>query len=40
MPTLHDFMMYTKGISYLFAVIFMAGFIVYWLFLVDREDKE
>lgn len=38
MSTLFDFMSYTKGLTYLFAVIFMVGFIFYWLFLVDRED--
>lgn len=40
MQTLHDFMMHTKGISYLFAVILMVGFLFFWLFLVDRERKK
>ncbi len=39
MHTLHEFMMHTKGISYLLAVVIMSAFIFYWLFLVDREKK-
>ena len=39
MHNLHEFMMHTKGISYLLAVVIMTGFVFYWLFLVDREKK-
>lgn len=37
--TLFDFMTYTKGVTYLLAVLFMVGFTFFWLFLVDRDKK-
>ena len=39
METLQEFLTHTKGVSYLIAVIVMVGFIPFWSFLIDREDK-
>ena len=40
MQTLQEFMTQTKGLAYIVAFLFLAAFIVYWLFLTDREDKR
>ena len=33
MQTLHEYMMETKAVEYILAVIFMALFVVFWRFL-------
>ena len=38
--TLQEFMRQTKGILYLLALAWFAGFIFFWKFLLGREKKE
>jgi hypothetical protein len=38
--TLQEFLAYTKGVSYLLAVILLIGSIPFWHFLTEREEKE
>lgn len=39
MHTLFDFMTYTKGMTYIVAGLLMVGFIPFWLYLTERENK-
>jgi hypothetical protein len=39
MHTLQEFFAHTKGISYLIAVILLAGSIPFWRFLTEREKE-
>jgi hypothetical protein len=39
MHTLQEFMTLTKGLCYIVAGIFLVGFIPFWLFLTEREEK-
>jgi hypothetical protein len=39
METLLDFIYETKRLSYIVALIFMAGAIPFWKFLTEREEK-
>jgi hypothetical protein len=36
--TLHDFMTYSKGITYLIMGAILVFMPVYWLYLTDRDD--
>ena len=38
--TLHDFMVYTKGITYILAVIALFGITGFWLFLTGEDEEE
>ncbi len=38
MQTLHEYMMSTKSVEYLIAVVFLIAFIVFWR-LVDHERR-
>jgi hypothetical protein len=39
--TLHDFMVYTKGVTYILMVLALCGFAGFWIFLTgEDEDKE
>ncbi len=40
METLQEFLTFTKGTSYLAAVILMVAFIPIWGFLTDREKED
>lgn len=40
MHTLQEFMTLTKGLCYIVAGIFLVGFIPFWLFLTEREEKQ
>ncbi len=33
MQTLHDYMMATKAVEYIMAVVFLLGFVFFWTFL-------
>jgi len=37
MQTLHEYMMSTKGVEYVIAVMFLVAFVVFWR-LVAREE--
>ena len=37
--TLHDFMVHTKGVTYILMVLALFGFVGFWVFLTG-EDKE
>ena len=37
MQTLHEYMMSTKAVEYLIAVVFLAAFILYWGFANRRR---
>ena len=37
MQTLHEYMMETKAIEYLIAVIFLAVFILFWRFATQKR---
>ncbi len=36
--TLHDFMTYSKGITYLIMGAILVFMPIYWLYLTDRDD--
>lgn len=36
--TLQDFMTYTKGVTYLLIVAILVGMLLFWNFLVDRDE--
>ncbi len=38
--TLHDFMVYTKGITYLIMGGILIAFPLFWLFLTGRDEKR
>lgn len=38
--TLQEFMLQTKGILYLLAIAYLAGFVYFWKFLHGRKEKE
>lgn len=38
--SLQNFLLLTKSISYLLAVIFLVGFIWYWRFLVGKDENR
>jgi len=38
--TLQEFMLQTKGILYLLAIGYLAGFVCFWKFLHGRKQKE
>ena len=38
MQTLQDFLTHTKGLGYIVAGIFLLAFILFWLFLINRQD--
>ncbi len=40
METLLDFIFETKKISYIVALIFMAGAVPFWRFLTEREERR
>ena len=40
MQTLHEYMMETKAVEYVMAVIFLAVFTVFWKYLADRPSKQ
>jgi len=37
--TLQEFLIYTKSVSYLLAVVLMISYIWLWKFLVTKEDQ-
>lgn len=37
MQTLHEYMMATKSVEYLMAVVFLAVFILFWRFATQRR---
>jgi hypothetical protein len=37
MQTLHEYMMQTKAVEYLIAVVFLLAFIFFWRFAVQRR---
>ncbi len=37
MQTLHEYMMETKAIEYVIAVVFMVAFIVFWRFVTPER---
>ncbi len=37
MQTLHEYMMSTKAVEYLIAVIFLASFILFWRFVTSKR---
>ena len=37
MQTLHEYMMETKALEYLMAVIFLAAFVVFWRFVTPKR---
>ena len=37
MQTLHEYMMATKAVEYLIAVIFLATFILFWRFAAEKR---
>ena len=39
MHTLQEFMQHTKGMAYVLGGLVLLGFIVYWMFLTDRQPK-
>ena len=38
MQTLHEYMMATKAVEYLMAVIFLGAFILFWRFASRKES--
>jgi hypothetical protein len=36
--TLHDFMVYTKGVVYYLIIAILIGFLGFWSFLTARDD--
>jgi hypothetical protein len=40
MYTLQDFLTWTKGVSYVVALVLMVGFIPFWFYLTEREKKK
>ena len=38
--TLHDFMVHTKSITYILAVLALIGITGFWLFLTEEDDEE
>ena len=38
--TLHDFMVYTKGITYILIVLALLGITGFWLFLTGGDEEE
>ncbi len=38
--TFHDFMVYTKGITYILAVLALFGISGFWLFLTAGDEEE
>lgn len=39
MQTLHDYMMATKAVEYVIAVIFLAAFILFWRFVTQMQKR-
>jgi len=37
MQTLHEYMMATKAVEYIIAVLFLAAFIMFWRFVSERR---
>lgn len=37
MQTLHEYMMATKAVEYVIAVVFLAAFIVFWRFAMQKR---
>lgn len=37
MQTLHEYMMATKAVEYVMAVVFLAVFIVFWRFVMQKR---
>lgn len=37
MQTLHEYMMATKAVEYVMAVVFLAAFIVFWRFVMQKR---
>ena len=40
MQTLHEYMMETKAVEYILAVIFMTLFVLFWRFLQPRRQSD
>jgi len=38
--SLHDFMIFSKGITYLIMGLILILMPLYWLFLTDRDEKK
>jgi hypothetical protein len=38
--TLHEFMVYTKGITYILMVLALLGITGFWLFLTEGDEAE
>jgi hypothetical protein len=38
--TLQEYLTFTKGTCYVLAGLFLIGFIGFWLFLTNREEKK
>jgi hypothetical protein len=36
--TLHDFMVYTKGVTYILMVLALFGFAGFWIFLTGEDE--
>ena len=39
MHTLFDFLTHTKAIGYIVAGLLLVGFVPFWAFLTEREEK-
>ena len=40
MQTLHEYMMATKSVEYVLAVVFLAAFIAFWRFISKGSRKD
>ena len=38
--TLHEFMLYSKGVLYLLGIGSLVSFVLFWNFIHDRDKKE
>lgn len=38
--TLHDFMLHSKGVTYILMGAVLVGMVIVWSFLFDRSDED
>lgn len=38
--TLHDFMLHSKGVTYILMGAVLVGMVIVWRFLLDRSDED
>ncbi len=38
--TLHDFMLHSKGVTYILMGAVLVGMVIVWTFLFDRSDED